>query len=171
LDVRDVKPPAVDFEGLLRSMHDARVEFIVVGGAAAAALGSARLTLDLDVAYARRPDNLERLVQALRPLEPYLRGAPSGLPFRWDVATLRRGLNFTLITSRGALDLLGEITGGGGYDALLPHSVEVTLFGIPCRCLGLDKLIEVKRAAGRPKDLEAIAELEAIRDERRKLGR
>ena len=44
------------------------------------------------------------------------------------------------------------------------------MFGLRCRCLELDKLIEVKRAAGRPKDLEAIAELEAIREERRKRG-
>jgi hypothetical protein len=58
----------------------------------------------------------------------------------------------------------------GGYEDLLPHTVEVLVFGIPVRCLGLDKLIAVKRAAGRPKDLEAIAELEAIREEREKLG-
>jgi hypothetical protein len=169
--VPDGKPPGVDFEGLLKTLHGSGVEFIVVGGAAAAAAGSTRLTLDLDVVYARTSANLTALASALSPLSPYLRGAPPGLPFQWDEATLRRGLNFTLTTSLGDIDLLGEITGGGGFDALLPHSVELTLFGIPCRCLGLDKLIEVKRAAGRPKDLEAVAELEAIREERRKLGR
>jgi len=57
-----------------------------------------------------------------------------------------------------------------GYGDLLPHTVEVVVFGMRVRCLGLDKLIGVKRAAGRPKDLEAIAELEAIREEREKLG-
>ncbi len=160
------KPPGADFEGLIRALREAGVEFILVGGAAATALGSTRLTLDLDVVYARTPENLARLVEALAPLSPYLRGAPPGLPFRWDEATLRRGLNFTLTTSRGDLDLLGEIAGGGGYDALLPHTLELTLFGMPVRCLGLEKLIEVKRAAGRPKDLEAIAELQAILEER-----
>jgi predicted nucleotidyltransferase len=169
--VPEATPPVTDFEGLIKALHQASVEFIVVGGAAATALGSARLTLDLDVAYARSPANLGRLVRALAPLSPYLRGAPPGLPFSWDEQTLKRGLNFTLATSRGSLDLLGEVTGGGSYEDLLPHSVELVIFGIPCRCLGLDKLIEVKRAAGRPKDLEAIAELEAIREERRKLGR
>ncbi len=108
-------------------------------------------------------------MRALAPLSPYLRGAPPGLPFRWDEDTLRRGLNFTLTTSRGDIDLLGEII-GGGYADLLPHTLEVVVFGMTVRCLGLDKLIEVKRAAGRPKDLEAIAELEAIREERSKLG-
>jgi predicted nucleotidyltransferase len=62
------------------------------------------------------------------------------------------------------------VTGGGGYPALLAHSRELDMFGVRCRCLDLDKLIEVKRAAGRPKDLEAIAELEVIRDERRTRG-
>jgi hypothetical protein len=42
----------------------------------------------------------------------------------------------------------------------------VTLFDLPCRCATLDALIRMKRAAGRPKDLEAIAELEALREER-----
>lgn len=80
---------------------------------------------------------------------------------------LRRGLNFTLTTSAGDLDLLGEVTGAGAYDDLLPASEAVPLFGLSCRCATLDALIRMKRAAGRPRDLEAIAELEALRDERR----
>ncbi len=84
------------------------------------------------------------------------------MPFLWDEKTLERGLNFTLTTTLGAIDLLGEIVGGGRYEDLLPHTIGVEALGIRCRCLGLRKLIEVKRAAGRPKDLEAIAELEAI---------
>ena len=39
--------------------------------------------------------------------------------------------------------------------------------GIACRAVTLDMLITLKRAANRPKDLEAIAELEALREERR----
>ncbi|HXK12208.1 MAG TPA: hypothetical protein VMT70_21395 [Vicinamibacteria bacterium] len=120
----------------------------------------------MDVVYARDDSNLDRVVAALSPLAPYLRGAPAGLPFRLDTETLRRGLNFTLTTSLGELDLLGEITGGGGYERLLPDSVEAPLFGVRCRYLGLERLILVKRAAGRPKDLQAIAELEALKEER-----
>jgi len=146
------------------------VEFIVIGGAAATIHGSARITRDVDIVYRRTADNLRRLVDALAPYSPYLRGAPAGLPFRWDERTLHRGLNFTLTTSIGDLDLLGEVTGGGNFEALLPHSSPVQAFGIECLCLNLDKLIQVKRAAGRPKDLEAIAELEALREERGKAG-
>jgi hypothetical protein len=70
----------------------------------------------------------------------------------------------------GDLDLLGELAGGGGYAELRSHSIRLTVSGVDCLCLDLPKLIAVKRAAGRPKDLEAIAELEAIRDERRQRG-
>lgn len=154
-----------DFEGLLRTLAGAGVEFILVGGVAATAHGAARLTLDVDVVYRRNPENLRRLVDALEPHHPYLRGAPPGLPFQWDADTLRRGLNFTLTTGLGDLDLLGEITGGGTFDDLVADSISIRVFGIVCRCLSLEQLIRVKRAAGRPKDLEAIAELEALREE------
>jgi hypothetical protein len=105
-------------------------------------------------------------VTALDSFNPYPRGAPAGLPFRWDRVTLERGLNFTLITSIGDVDLLGEIPGGGGYQDLRPDAVEITLFQTKCLCLSLSQLIRAKRAAGRPKDFEVLAELEAIDDER-----
>jgi hypothetical protein len=156
----------IDFPALLRVLADAGVRFIIVGGAAATAHGSARLTQDLDLVYDRSPDNLRRLVAALGPHEPYLRGAPPGLPFRFDEDTLRRGLNFTLTSKLGDVDLLGEIVGGGGYADLESHTVSFDLFGVRCLCLDLDTLIRVKRAAGRPKDLEALAELVALREGR-----
>ena len=157
-----------DFAGLLRSLLAADVEFILIGGLAGNVHGSARATYDVDVVYRRTPENLARIVTALAPLRPYLRGAPPGLPFTFDVETLRRGLNFTLITTSGDIDLLGEAAGVGAYDALLPVSELVSLFGLSCRCATLEALIRMKRAAGRPKDLEAIAELEALREERGK---
>jgi hypothetical protein len=151
-----------DFRALLLALTQARVKFILVGGAAATAHGSTRLTLDLDVVYARDAENLRRAVSALAPHHPYLRGAPPGLPFTWDEKTLAQGLNFTLTTDLGDIDLLGEIVGGGRYEDLLEHCIEIDLFGARVLCLGLEKLIAVKRAAGRPRDLEAIAELVAI---------
>jgi hypothetical protein len=155
-----------DFAALLKRLSAANVEYIIVGGAAAIAHGAARLTMDLDIVYERGRENLLRLVQALGGVRPYLRGAPPGLPFVFDQETLSRGLNFTLTCELGDVDLLCEITGGGGYRELVPHSIELEIFGVKCLCLGLDRLIQVKRAAGRAKDLEIIAELEALRGER-----
>lgn len=154
-----------DFARLLGALHKTGVEYIIIGGVAATIHGSSRLTQDVDVCYARTDANLDRVVRALRPLKPYLRGAPRGLPFEWSAATLRAGLNFTLTTTAGDIDLLGEVTGGGTYDDLIAHTMEVTLFRHHTRCLNLEWLIATKRAAGRPRDLEAIAELEALREE------
>jgi predicted nucleotidyltransferase len=155
-----------DFKSLLRVLAERGVEFILVGGVAATVHGATRLTLDVDVVYRRSRQNIDRLVLALTPSRPYLRGAPPGLPFRWDTATVERGLNFTLTTDVGDLDLLGEIVGGGTYEELLPHTIVIQVFGLECRCLDLPALVRAKRASGRPKDLEAVAELEAILEER-----
>lgn len=155
-----------DFDALLTTLAGYHVNFIVIGGAAAIAHGSTRLTQDLDIVYDRSPENLSRLADALAPLKPYLRGAPPGLPFRWDAETLRHGLNFTLVTTLGAIDMLGEIPGGGAYEDLKSGAVELQVFGTRCLCLSLPQLIRAKRAAGRPRDLEALAELEEIEEER-----
>ena len=157
-----------NFGALLRTLDAGAVEFILVGGLAAAAHGAARATYDVDVLYRRTSENVARLVTSLAPLKPYLRGAPPGLPFTWNADTIAHGLNFTLTTVEGDLDLLGEVTYGGTYDALVADTAFVNAFGIRCRCLSLERLIQVKRAAGRPKDLEALAELEAIAEERRR---
>lgn len=154
-----------DFGGLLRALVAAEVNFIIVGGIAAMLHGAARLTYDLDVVYERSSDNLKRIVQALGPLKPYLRGAPPGLPFLFDEQTLRKGLNFTFATMLGDINLLGLIP-GGVYEDLLPYAERQEVYGMDCYCLGLRRLIQVKRAAGRPKDFEAIAELEALLEER-----
>jgi len=155
-----------DFSAILLALDSAGVEYILVGGVAATVHGSARLTLDVDIVYRRTPENLARLVEGFAPHRPYLRGAPPGLPFQWDAETLRRGLNFTLTTTLGPIDLLGEITGAGTYEQLSPDTVVVPAFGASCRCITLERLIQVKRAAGRVKDFEAIAELEALLEER-----
>ena len=156
-----------DFGALIAALCKSEVKFVIVGGVAATLHGSARLTQDVDIVYFRGADNLGRVARALAPLQPYLRGAPAGLPFKLDEQTLAAGLNFTLTTSAGDIDLLGEIAGAGRYDALVPRTVEVELFGSRCLCLDLPTLIQAKIASGRPKDLEAVAELRALLDERR----
>ncbi len=152
----------IDYGELVLALVRQRVKFIIVGGVAAIVHGSPHLTFDLDVVYARDHENIARLVQAVAPLDPYLRDAPPELPFVFDAATIKNGLNFTLTTKLGDLDLLGEIIGGKTYEDLLPHSDEIEVFGAKCLCVGLEKLIHLKRAAGRPKDFASLAELEAI---------
>ena len=154
-----------DYDNLVSLLVAGGVNFIIVGGAAATAHGSSRLTTDLDVVYSRSPENIKRLVEALQPLLPRLRGVAEDLRFRWDEETVKKGLNFTLTTTAGSLDVFGEIIGGGNFEQLAPDSIKLTLFGNQCLCLGLKRLILVKQAAGRPKDREAVAELKVILEE------
>ena len=88
-----------------------------------------------------------------------------GLPFAWDTKTIRNGLNFTLTTDLGDIDLLGEVAGGETYQTLLPHSFEVEAFGVHFKCIDLPTLIRIKEAAGRRKDQEAVAELRVLLEE------
>jgi predicted nucleotidyltransferase len=149
-------------EQLLQILHAAEVKFVLIGGLAAIAHGAETVTGDVDICYARDRDNLERLVQALAPVHPRLRGVPPDLPFRLDFPTLRAGLNFTLTTDLADLDLLGEVLGLGGYDAVYAASEEIEMSGFRYSVITLEGLIRAKRAAGRPKDLRALYELEAL---------
>lgn len=151
------------FEDLIPVLSTADVEFILVGGLAAIVHSSSRATYDVDVVYRRSPENMERLCRTLAPHSPRLRGAPPGLPFVLDEKTMAFGLNFTLSTDLGDLDLFGEIPGGGNYDELLPGTEKREIFGHACRVVSLDTLLRLKRSTGRAKDLEATAELEEIK--------
>lgn len=154
-----------DYAALIRALTENQVKFIIVGGAAATVHGSARFTEDLDIVYHRTKENVRRLIAALSSFQPYLRGAPLNLPFEWNEQTIWNGLNFTLSTSIGPIDVLGELVGGGTYVDLASDCILIDIFGSQCLCLSLKRLIQTKRAAGRPKDLEAIAELERILEE------
>ena len=143
------------------------VDFVLIGGLAAIAHGSSRATFDLDVAYARSDENLERLAGALMDLGATLRGAQPGLPFRPDSQTLRRGLNFTFTTRAGPLDILGEPAGAPRYEELRRRSSIERISEVPIRVSSIDDLIAMKEAAGRPHDKVAAAELRVISDELR----
>lgn len=144
------------------------VEFVLIGGVAGIVHGSARITYDVDLVYSRSTGNIARLVEVLHPHNPYPRDVPEGLPFTWDTKTVSSGLNFTLTTRLGDLDLFGEVIGGGTYHNLVPHSVEIDAFGVRFRCVDLPTLIRIKAAAGRAKDREAIAELRVLLEEQNK---
>lgn len=78
----------ISFERAIGVLADGGVEFVLIGGVAIFAHGSAYLTQDLDVCYRRSKENMERLTKALEPYHPRLRGAPDNLPFRFDAETI-----------------------------------------------------------------------------------
>ena len=141
----------INFEATLKALSDRGVHFVVIGGYAATLHGSAYLTRHLDICYERTAENIERLVSALKPYHPRLRGAPEGLPFLFDVETISNGMNFTLATDLGDIDLLGHLSGLGEFPAVALDAIRMPLFGGEYRVASLDSLIRSKRAAGRSK--------------------
>jgi hypothetical protein len=134
----------------------------VIGGLAATFHGSAQITYHLDICYSRTASNLRRLSQALAPFHPRPRGFSEHLPFIWDEATRRNGSVFKLITDLGEIDLLGEVLGLGSYAEVKSRSIVVEAYGCRISTLDLRGLIQAKRAAGRDKDMYALAELESL---------
>src|SRR5262245_99940 len=133
-----------NFKDVLPRFHRAGVKFILIGGGAGIAHGQARVTHDVDLVYSRDPENLKRIVDLLSECKPYPRGAPPGLPFLWDVKTLQFGMNFTLSTTLGNIDLLGEVTGGGTYEDLLPNTEVTEAYGVYLRVVTLEVFIHSK---------------------------
>jgi len=160
-------PAEPDFDPIpvLVRFTDAGVDFVVIGGVAGGAHGSIYATADVDLAYSRALENLERISALLRELDARLRGAPRDLPFQLDARSLQEGGNFTFETSLGSIDILAFPAGAPPYDQLRKDAKLIEADGRQVRIASLDHLIAMKEAAGRPKDLLAASELRELSDE------
>jgi hypothetical protein len=149
------EPRSVRFLGLLRVLLRHEVDFLIVGGVAAQLEGVPILTLDLDVLYDKAPENLDRLLAALRELKAHYRD-PAGRhiePDREKLATMRMHL---LLTDLGALDVLAAIGAGLTYQDLRGRTVTYDLAGARVRVLELAAVILTKEQANRDKDRAAL---------------
>ena len=153
---------------LLGTLQRHNVDFVVIGGMAGLAHGSSYPSFDLDIAYARDRENLERLIAALTELSVSLRGAPADLPFQLDVRTFENGANFTFITPYGDLDVLSDIAGIRSYSDLRREAERKRIAGLEVPVASIDHLISMKRAAGRGKDKLMLENYLIIADEQRK---
>jgi hypothetical protein len=175
VDISLMDPPAYSdragrradrsFRDVLDALHAHRVECIIIGGVALLLHGSTRVTLDIDILYARSRENIRRLVAALRPFDPTLRLAPGAPPvaFAFDERTIVNGGNFTLRTPEFDLDLLAGTDDLPSYEAVLPDSVPIAASGGRIfNVLSLDALLRVKKRLNRVKDQLAVPEIEAL---------
>ncbi len=153
----------VEFEPAIKALTAKGVDF-VIGGVAISIHSTGYITRDLDFCYLRTTRNLKKIVAAFASFNPRLRGFPKDLPFVWDERTLQNGTNFTLETTIGDIDMLGEVAGVGDYKAVRKQSVSTRLYGCEVKILNLEGLINAKRAAGRTKDLLVLPELEALHE-------
>lgn len=150
---------------ILKTLHRDGVRFVVIGGIAGRLWGSTTVTNDLDICYARDPENLKALAAALAELSVTLRGVDRDLPFIADAKTLKMGDHFTFTSIAGNFDIIGTPAGSNGYESLLRTATVMEVEGLPIRVASLDDLIAMKRAAGRPKDLIEVEILSAVREE------
>jgi predicted nucleotidyltransferase len=159
---------ALDPVPLLRRLHERGIEHIVVGGFAVNAHGYIRVTKDLDIVPRPAAENLRKLADMLRDLDATILDTND---FKTEempadpthAADLALGGNFCLLTDLGRLDVmqwLGGIDVEDLYTELAPGAIESSVDGVPVRVCGLDALLTMKRAAGRPQDLEDLKRLE-----------
>lgn len=153
----------IEFEPAIKALTESKVEFVIVGGLAIT-IHPVMLPKTLIFCYLGTSRNLKKIVSAFAPFNPRLRGFPEDLPFIWDERTLQNGTNFTLKTSIGDIDLLGEVKGAGDFEAVKKESVPAKIYDCNVRILTIEGLIKAKRAAGRTKDLLVLPELEALRE-------
>jgi hypothetical protein len=104
------------------------------------------------------------LADALKELNPTLRGAPPDLPFRLDAESLALGSNFTFHTNFGPLDLLGWVEPFGDFEVLVTRAQGINLGSVNVLVISLDDLIAIKRHIGRPKDQAALVQLESLKE-------
>lgn len=152
---------AINPRRIFAVLNDHDVDYVVIGGIAVIAHGHPRNTRDVDFVASADPENLGRLAAALRVLGAQLWGVDAdrlGIDV-YDPETLADGANFTLVTEAGGLDFFNEVPGGAPYEQLRRRAIEVDVRGLSIRIAGIDDLIAMKRAAGRPRDLADIAAL------------
>jgi len=155
-------PPDLDAQRILSALVERGTDFVVIGGIATVLHGSSRNTFDLDISFAVDPQNLEALGEVLLALGARLRGVPDDVPFVPNAATLRKVEVLTLDTVAGRFHVLARPAGAGSYAELRRTAERYDVGGFVVLVASIPSLIAMKRAAGRPKDLADIAELEAI---------
>ena len=160
--------PVDPIVGLISALLEGRVEFIVVGGAAAVLAGVPIVTKDLDIVHRRTPENVAKLMAVLGSLEAYFRPDFAQRKLQPRASDLTGHGHLNLDTRLGPLDVLCEVSGQRGFEELLPHTTEVSDFDLHMRVLDLPMLIQVKAEANRPKDRLALPILMATLEERQK---
>jgi len=152
---------------LIQRLCDAEIDCVIVGGFAGILHGSTLVTRDLDVCAVLSRENVAKLRDVLRDLNPTHRQTPQRLSFLDNPAPDVDVRNLYLGTSLGAVGLLSSIKGVGDYSRVHEASIEIEIFGRRCRVISIEDLIRAKESLARPKDLLAAQELRAILEQQK----
>jgi predicted nucleotidyltransferase len=150
---------------LLQRLADSGIDFVIIGGYAVLH-GSAYVTRDLDICAVLTAENIDRLRQCLRDLNPRHRMTAQEPSFLEIPAPGVRVNDLYLKTEWGVVDILSSVLGLGELDRLKANAEEIEIGGKRCKLIGLEDLIAAKVAIGRDKDRLAAIELRAIAEKR-----
>lgn len=160
-------PPDLDDDhvaAICRVLIEHDVRFVVIGGVAARLHETGYATIDVDICPSIAEANLVNLSRALRELGARLRieGDAYGVRFDPHPDALRQVAILTLITDQGPLDLCFEPAGfPDGYESLVDHATTIVVAAVDVPVASLADVVASKRAAGRPKDIVVLPDLEA----------
>ena len=156
-----------DFVNLLERLVNNGVDFVIVGGFAGIVHGCTYVTQDIDICCDFSPANLLALQRAISDLDPVHRMTPRRKKLELTEETCAQLKNLYLDTKEGPLDCLSLIDGLGDYGRAKQESELIIVEGTKMRVLSLDALVRTKKAMNRPRDTEAISQLEAIKELRK----
>lgn len=149
---------ALDAERILRTLAGHGVDYVLVGGLAVQTHGHTRTTFDVDVLPRPEPGNLARLATALEEMEAEVLN-PGSEDVEISAAMLPRATLWQFATRHGLLDVVHDAPGAPPYGELRSRALEVKLGDVEVAVAGRDDLISMKRARGRPEDLDDLAVL------------
>ena len=157
-----------NLKALLERLLQSQVDFVLIGGFAGVVHGSTSVTQDLDICAAMTDENIGFLREALIDLHPEHRMNPNFKPSFLDHPKDLGGWNHLYLkTDLGILDVLSEVPPVGTFADIKARATELSLYGHKCKVISIDDLIQIKESMSRPKDLQVLADLKAIRSKKR----
>jgi hypothetical protein len=154
----------INLNKLLQVLLENKVDFVLVGGYAAATYGVTQVTQDIDICASIDKSNLQKLRDGLRPYNPRHRMNPNFMPTLDEIPRPGEEYNnIYLKTDLGVLDILGSAAPAGSFEEIKSRAQRIKLFGFNCAIISLDDLIKIKESMKRPKDRLVLQELIAIR--------
>ena len=158
------------YEEILREFQKEGVKYMLVGGIAFNLLGGNRSTQDMDILAEMSKENLEKIVNILvrqgyyvkQPVDP-ISITDEKIRKSWIEEKNMKAFNFY---KRGKtyeeVDII--IESPVNYEAAEKDAKMITIGGFSLPVISIDNLIEMKRIAGRGKDLLDIKELRKIKE-------
>ena len=136
----------MDTENLLKLLNAHNVEFVIIGATAFPVHGYARATLDIDLFIRPEPENARRTLKALQ-------------EFGYDVTDLSEDdlLSKKVLIRQYLVETdVHPFVQGITFDKVWKNRVSGTYGNEKVYYASLDDLITMKKAAGRPKDMEDL---------------